>query len=344
MPLNILTYKIKHNFVKMYPKSDKILKITSEQEFNELALDIFGYQYRNNKIYASFIDSLKKDISLVDHYSKIPFLPVGLFKTHEILCNGKRDDIIVFTSSTTTSQTPSRHLVADIKLYEQSFTGGFKMFYGHPRELVILALLPNYLERKGSSLVYMFDKLIQLSNDPMSGFFLDDLDALEDTIGKLKELNKKVLLVGVTYALLDLAERNIQLNDNFIVMETGGMKGRREEMLKEELHSVLKTRFGVSSIHSEYGMTELLSQAYSKGEGVFQCPPWMKVLIRDVDDPLSYIGENRTGGINVIDLANANSCSFISTQDLGRRKPNGEFELMGRFDNSDIRGCNLMVS
>lgn len=327
----------------MYPKSDKILDVASEQDFNALAIDIFRYQAKNNRVYGAFINSLKKDIPTIEHYSEIPFLPIGFFKTHEIISNGKKEDFIVFTSSTTTSQIPSRHLVSDIGLYEDSFTKGFELFYGDPAGMTILALLPNYLERKGSSLVYMFDKLIKLSGDPVSGFFLDDLDKLAATIEELKQQSKKVLLIGVTYALLDLAEKNIKLNENFIVMETGGMKGRREEMLKEELHAILKEKFGISSIHSEYGMTELLSQAYSKGDGLFECPPWMKVLIRDVDDPLSYIGANRTGGINVIDLANANSCSFISTQDLGRIKNTTQFELMGRFDNSDIRGCNLMI-
>jgi hypothetical protein len=328
----------------MYPKTDKILQVTSEDDFNELALDIFRYQLVHNKVYGAFVHSLKKDNSSIDHYSRIPFLPIGFFKTHEILCNGNKGDNIVFTSSSTTSEVPSRHIVSDISLYEESFTRGFKLVYGEPSELIVLALLPNYLEREGSSLVYMFEKLIQNTKDPASGFFLNDLDKLVTEIEKLKHQSKKVLLVGVTYALLDLAEKDLKLNANFIVMETGGMKGRREEILKEELHALLKDKLGVKNIHSEYGMTELLSQAYSKGEGLFECPPWMKILIRDVDDPLSYIGENRTGGINVIDLANVNSCSFISTQDLGRMKNKTQFELMGRFDNSDVRGCNLMIN
>jgi hypothetical protein len=327
----------------MCPKTDKILQVSSEHDFNELALDIFRYQSATNKVYGAFVSSLKKDNSGIDHYTRIPFLPISFFRTHEIVCNVNKGDNIVFTSSTTTSQQPSRHIVTNIKLYEESFIRAFELFYGDPSEMIILALLPNYLERKGSSLVYMFEKLISLTKHPESGFFLNDLDKLINVIRKLKQQNKKVLLIGVTYALLDLAEKGLDLNENFMVMETGGMKGRREEMVKEDLHAVLKARFGVKDIHSEYGMTELLSQAYSKGDGLFECPPWMKILIRDVDDPLSYIGENRTGGINVIDLANVNSCSFISTQDLGRMKNKTQFELMGRFDNSDIRGCNLMI-
>jgi phenylacetate-coenzyme A ligase PaaK-like adenylate-forming protein len=325
------------------PDINSIFSLSTEVEFNNLALSVFKYQYQNNKIYNAFVKSLNKEAESIQHYSGIPFLPIEFFKTQDVLCNGKKDDLIVFTSSSTTSQTSSKHIVSDITVYEKSFIKGFERVYGKPSDLVILALLPNYLERKGSSLVYMFNELIKLTNDPMSGFFPED-ETLIDKIQTLKQQNKKVLLIGVTYALLDLAEKGITLNDNFIVMETGGMKGRREELLKEELHAILKNKFGVSEIHSEYGMTELLSQAYSKGEGIFTCPPWMKILVRDVDDPLSYVKENKTGGINVIDLANVNSCAFIATQDLGRLKSNGQFELMGRFDNSDIRGCNLMMS
>lgn len=322
---------------------DDIFKITNDQEFNNLALSVFKFQYLNNEVYKAFVDSLGVVPENIHHYSQVPFLPIEFFKSRDVICNGKGKDFIVFTSSSTTSQTPSRHLVSDIALYEKSFIKGFEKVYGKPFDYAILALLPNYLEREGSSLVYMFDKLIKLSNQQESGFFLDDYDKLIRVLNKLKTEGKKTLLIGVTYALLDLAAKELKLNDNFIVMETGGMKGRRAELLKEELHLLLKQKLEVAAIHSEYGMTELLSQAYSKGEGIFECPPWMKILIRDIDDPLSYVGENKTGGINVIDLANLNSCSFIATQDLGRLKGNGRFELMGRFDNSDIRGCNLMV-
>jgi phenylacetate-coenzyme A ligase PaaK-like adenylate-forming protein len=324
--------------------SGDIFTLSTEQEFNRLALSVFRFQYQNNDVYRSFVNSLNVKAEAIEQYSQIPFLPIEFFKTKDVICNVKKEEFIVFTSSATTSQTPSKHIVADIGVYEQSFLKGFERFYGKPSDFVILALLPNYLERKGSSLVYMFDKLINLSNDPMGGFFLDDYDKLIETLKTLKQSKTKTLLIGVTYALLDLAERGITLNDNFIVMETGGMKGRRVELLKEELHQILKIKLGVSTIHSEYGMTELLSQAYSNGEGIFECPPWMKVLVRDIDDPLSYVNTNKTGGINVIDLANLNSCSFIATQDLGRMKSENKFELMGRFDNTDVRGCNLMVS
>ncbi len=321
-----------------------IFNLSTELEFNNLALSVFKFQYQNNTVYKAFTDSLNINVEAVKLYSQIPFLPIEFFKTQDILCNEKKDDFIVFTSSSTTSQTPSKHIVSDISVYESSFTKGFDLNYGKPSDFVILALLPNYLERKGSSLVYMFDKLIKLSNKVESGFFLDDYDKLIETLKNLKQKKSKTILIGVTYALLDLADKGIILDDNFIIMETGGMKGRREELLKEELHQLLNQKFGVSTIHSEYGMTELLSQAYSKGEGIFVCPPWMKVLVRDIDDPLSYVKENKTGGLNIIDLANVNSCSFIATQDLGRMKNSNEFELMGRFDNSDVRGCNLMIS
>lgn len=325
-------------------QTDSIFTLSNETEFNNLAISVFKFQHQNNEVYRSFVNSFNLNIEAINHYSQIPFLPIEFFKTRDVICNVKRDEFIVFTSSATTSQTPSKHIVSDINVYRSSFLKGFERFYGKPSDYVILALLPNYLERKGSSLVYMFDELIKLSNNPASGFFLNDYDKLIETLQTLKQSNTKTILIGVTYALLDLAEKGVKLNDNFIVMETGGMKGRREELLKEELHQILKQKLSVSTIHSEYGMTELLSQAYSRGEGIFECPPWMKVLIRDIDDPLSYVKENKTGGINVIDLANVNSCSFIATQDLGRVKSNSQFEVMGRFDNTDIRGCNLMVS
>lgn len=323
---------------------DAIFNLSSEEEFNNLALAVFRSQYQNNRVYRSFAQSLKTNPDAINHHSQIPFLPIEFFKTQDVINNAKSDDFIVFTSSSTTGQSPSRHIVSDIEIYKKSFLIGFEKFYGKPSDFAIVALLPNYLERQGSSLVYMFNELIKKSGHPLSCFFMEDYEKLLDTIQKLKQENKKTLLIGVSYALLDLAENDIELNENFIVMETGGMKGKREEILKEELHSILKQKLGVSSIHSEYGMTELLSQAYSKGEGIFECPPWMKVLVRDIEDPLSYVRENKTGGLNIIDLANVNSCSFIATQDLGRLKSKVQFELLGRFDNSDIRGCNLMVS
>lgn len=320
---------------------DKVFSLKSDKDFNTMALSIFNFQYQNNKVYRGFIDQFKT--SEIDHYSKIPFLPVEFFKSHEIISGERKNSDVIFMSSSTTSQIPSKHIVSDVTVYEKSFLKGFECFYGNPKDYAIIALLPNYLERKGSSLVYMFDKLIQLSKNEKSGFFLEDYEKVKSALTELKNSNQKTILIGVTYALLDLAEQGFQLNDNFIVMETGGMKGRRKELLKEELHQILKEKLNVSAIHSEYGMTELLSQAYSKGNGLFDCPPWMKILVRDTEDPLSLVKENKTGGINVIDLANVNSCSFIATQDLGRSKGNRTFELMGRFDNSDVRGCNLMV-
>ncbi|MBN8693826.1 MAG: acyl transferase [Bacteroidetes bacterium] len=323
-------------------KFNRVFDIQTEEEFNNLCLEVFKFQYQNCEVYRRFSDSLGIQIETIKHFSQIPFLPVEFFKTHEILSVPKSNETIVFTSSTTTSQSPSKHYVNDITVYEKSFLKGFELFYGKPKDYCILALLPGYLERSGSSLVYMFDRLIKLSADINSGFFLHNYDELIEVIKSLKINGKKTILIGVTYALLDLSERGIKLSDNFIVMETGGMKGKRQEMIKEELHAFLKQKLGINTIHSEYGMTELLSQAYSKGDGIFECPPWMRILIRDAEDPLSLVGENKTGGINVIDLANWQSCSFIATKDLGRLSGN-KFEVMGRFDNSDVRGCNLMI-
>lgn len=323
-------------------KFNRVFDIQTEEEFNNLCLEVFKFQYQNCEVYRRFSDSLGIQIETIKHFSQIPFLPVEFFKTHEILSVPKSNETIVFTSSTTTSQSPSKHYVNDIAVYEESFLKGFELFYGKPKDYCILALLPGYLERSGSSLVYMFDRLIKLSADINSGFFLHNYDELIVVIKSLKNSGKKTILIGVTYALLDLSEHGIKLSDNFIVMETGGMKGKRREMIKEELHAFLKQKLGITTIHSEYGMTELLSQAYSKGDGIFECPPWMKILIRDTEDPLSLVGENKTGGINVIDLANWQSCSFIATKDLGRLSGN-KFEVMGRFDNSDVRGCNLMI-
>ena len=240
-------------------------------------------------------------------------------------------------------QITSRHCVTDISIYEESYRKGFAQFYGNIEDYVVLALLPSYLEREGSSLIYMFKDLIERTNHPESGFYLNDYNALTDKLISLDNSGQNVILIGVTYALLDLIEQQqFQLNNTFI-METGGMKGKRKEMIREDLHNQLCKGFGVTAIHSEYGMTELLSQAYSLGEGVFECPSWMQILIRDPEDALTYVNDGKTGGINVIDLANINSCSFIATQDLGKKNPNNSFEVLGRFDNSDIRGCNLMV-
>jgi hypothetical protein len=276
------------------------------------------------------------------YYYQIPFLPISFFKTHKIIENQAFADVI-FSSSGTTGIDNSQHFVQNVKLYEESYLKGFEQYYGDINDYCILALLPNYLERQGSSLIYMVEDLIKKSNHPESGFYLYEHGQLEEKLNRLKANKQKTILIGVTYALLDFVE-NFPINfPELVVMETGGMKGRRKEMIREELHQTLCEGFGVSEIHSEYGMTELLSQAYSKGNGIFETLPWMKVLIRDTNDPLTFLSNGKTGGINVIDLANINSCSFIATQDLGKIHTDNTFEVLGRFDNSDIRGCNLMV-
>jgi phenylacetate-coenzyme A ligase PaaK-like adenylate-forming protein len=285
---------------------------------------------------------MKVEPQKVKTLQQIPFLPIQFFKSHSVVSNTTPVQN-TFTSSGTTGLTTSKHLVTDTSIYEESYQKGFSQFYGNIENYVVLALLPSYLEREGSSLIYMVEDLIQLSNHPESGFYLHDHDALIQKLIELDEAGQNVILIGVTFALLDLIEKHQFKLKNTIIMETGGMKGRRKEMIREELHQQLCKGFGVAAIHSEYGMTELLSQAYSLGEGVFECPSWIQILIRDTEDALTYIPQGKTGGINVIDLANINSCSFIATQDLGKKNPNNSFEVLGRFDNSDIRGCNLMV-
>ena len=319
-----------------------IFKITSESEFEDMTFQIFKHQFKNNRVYRSFCDLLYKNPSDINNIEDIPFLPIQFFKSHHVISSTEPIKQI-FSSSGTTGSITSTHHVTDLKVYESSFNKGFKQFYGNIEDYTILALLPSYLERKGSSLVYMVDHLIKASKKPKSGFYLNNLSDLKDTLIELDSKEKKVILIGVSYALLDLIELHQFKLKNTIIMETGGMKGRRKELIKQELHSILKKGFGVDSIHSEYGMTELLSQAYSKGNGIFECPKWMKTLTRDTEDALTIQPFGKTGGINVIDLANINSCSFIATQDLGKVHPNNTFEIIGRFDNSDIRGCNLMV-
>ena len=307
-----------------------------------MALKVFRFQYENNLVYQEFCDFLKVDKQSVKSLEQIPFLPIQFFKIHDVVAN--KDDIQeTFTSSGTTGMITSKHLVTDVSLYEQSYRNAFSEFYGNIEDYAVLALLPSYLERSGSSLIYMVKDLIELSNNENSGFFLHNYDELIAKLVELDNAGQNVILIGVTYALLDLVEKqNFQLK-NTIIMETGGMKGKRKEMIREELHEILRNGFGVQNIHSEYGMTELLSQAYSLGNGIFECPTWMQILIRDTDDAMTYLNNGKTGGINVIDLANINSCSFIATQDLGKKYPNNSFEVLGRFDNSDIRGCNLMI-
>ena len=320
---------------------NKIFTISSSEEFATLALEIFQLQYNKVKVYRNFCDLLKTTPASVKTIQDIPFLPIDFFKQQPVISSEKTSEI-TFISSGTTDSIPSKHYVADLELYKRSFTSAFSEFYGPPREFIILALLPSYMEREGSSLLFMVEHLIKESKDVQSGFYLNNSEVLIEKLHQLENQNKKILLIGVSYALLDLIENQSFRLKNTVIMETGGMKGRRKEMIKDELHEILKNGFGVSRIHSEYGMTELLSQAYSKGEGVFMCPPWMQILIRDPEDPLTLF-DGKTGGINVIDLANIHSCSFIATQDLGKVNADGSFEILGRFDTSDIRGCNLLV-
>lgn len=319
-----------------------IFSIKSDKEFIKIALKVFRYQYENNLVYRRFCDFLHTDIQDVKTIEKIPFLPIEFFKSEKIVSN-QHPIQITFTSSGTTGSKTSSHYVTDTSVYEQSYLQGFSEFYGNIENYVVLALLPSYLEREGSSLIYMVEDLIKKSNNPDSGFYLHNYDELIQKLIQLDNSGQNVLLIGVTYALLDLVEKQTFELKNTIIMETGGMKGRRKEMIREELHQILQKGFGVDAIHSEYGMTELLSQAYSLGNGIFQCPSWMKILVRDPEDSLTILENHKTGGINVIDLANINSCSFIATQDLGKKYENGSFEVLGRFDHSDIRGCNLMV-
>jgi len=323
------------------PVSD-IFSISSGEEFEAAALEVFRYQAEYNPVYSSWISELGVKKQQVSRLNEIPFLPVSFFRDHKVLASG-RDAAMVFTSSGTTDEGRSSHYIAEPSVYEKSFTGCFRMFYGAVSDYVILALLPSYLEQGRSSLVYMFEKLISMSGSGMSGFFLHDHRSLKKRIELLKESGKKFILLGVSYALLDFADTfDISLKGN-IVMETGGMKGRRREMTRAELHSILKERFKLDEVHSEYGMTEMLSQAYSKKDGVYYSPPWMKVLIRDTLDPFAFLPHGRTGGVNIIDLANIYSCSFIETSDLGLSMAGGGFSISGRFDNSDIRGCNLLA-
>jgi hypothetical protein len=322
---------------------EHVFGIGNEQEFIDAALQIFYYQAENCKVYSDFISGLNIDMAAVKGINQIPFLPIEFFKSQKVLSADAPADV-TFTSSGTTGMITSRHLVTDVNWYTQSFREAFKLFYGDITNYTVLALLPSYLEREGSSLIYMADDLIKQSQNPDSGFYLYNHDELYLQLKKQQLEQKPTVLIGVTFALLDFVEQ-YQINfPRLIVMETGGMKGRRKEMIREELHKQLYEGFGVNAIHSEYGMTELLSQAYSKGEGIFYCPPWMKILTRDTNDPLNILENNKTGGINVIDLANINSCSFIATQDLGKIYNDGSFEVLGRFDNSDIRGCNLLIA
>ncbi|WP_164112124.1 MULTISPECIES: acyl transferase [Sphingobacterium] len=321
---------------------DQVFNIQTALEFNRAALEIFRYQAQHTPVYRDYLKALRIDTHSITEYRQIPFLPIQFFKTQSVLADGLSPEL-TFISSGTTGMTSSKHHVPDLKWYVESYRNTFKLFYGDIQNMTILALLPSYLERDGSSLIYMVDDLIQSSEKPESGYFLYNHQELYYTLENLQHKGKKTILIGVTYALLDFID-NYSINfPELIVMETGGMKGKRKEMVREELHQLLKKGFGVQAIHSEYGMTELLSQGYSYGDGLFYTPPWMKILIRDTNDPLSLLENKKTGAINVIDLANYYSCSFVATQDLGKIHVDQSFEILGRFDNSDIRGCNLLV-
>ena len=322
--------------------TDQIFNVKNKQEFETLALEIFDFQFKNNQIYREYIQFLGKDEKSIKLVKDIPFLPIEFFKSHRIV-SSEKDPQEIFSSSGTTGFQQSKHFVIDTEIYIRSFLEGFARFYGDLKEYCVLALLPSYLERNGSSLVYMVNELIKQSQQAESGFYLDNLAELVSKIHSEELKDKKILLIGVSFALLDLVEKFSIRHPNLIVMETGGMKGRRKELIREELHQQLSNGLGVHSIHSEYGMTELLSQAYSLGNGIFECPTWMKVLIRDTNDPFCFLENGRSGGVNVIDLANIYSCSFIMTQDLGKSNDGKSFEILGRFDSSDIRGCNLLI-
>lgn len=316
---------------------DQIFDIQSNEDFEKVALEVYSFQKDNCTVYSEYLNALNKPEPA--NVSEIPFLPISFFKSHKVI-SGDSQEQVLFKSSGTSSER-SQHFVLDTELYKKSFIAIYKDQIGDPKDQVILALLPNYLEQGESSLVYMVDELIKQSESQLSGFFLENYSDLITNYNQAIASGKSVVIFGVSYALLDLAELKPNLSKATII-ETGGMKGRRKELSKKELHAALKKGFDCASISSEYGMTELLSQSYSNSDGKFDQPAWMKIMIRDINDPFSFVREGKSGGINIIDLANLNSCSFIATQDLGKMT-NNQFEILGRFDNSDIRGCNLLI-
>lgn len=330
--------------MKLLPENfhEKIFRIKTQSDFEELAMHVFRFQAVNNPVYKNYLAALNCNPAGIAKTESIPHLPVGFFKT-QLVTSFSGTPQVVFTSSGSTGAETSRHAVKDIRLYEESFLRCFELFYGKPSQYCLFALLPSYMEREGSSLVYMAKKLVEATGHPNSGFYLSNLGELAKLLTELEQKKQPILLLGVSFALLDLAEKHPQKLEHTIIMETGGMKGRRNELTREELHLRLGKAFGVGKIHSEYGMTELFSQAYSAGNGRYLAPPWMKISIRDIYDPFSHAGEEKTGGINITDLANIYSCSFIEASDLGKLYADGSFEVLGRIDNSDIRGCNLLV-
>lgn len=321
---------------------NNIFKIKNEEQFNKIALQILNYQYQNNIVYRNYTEKLNIDILQIKHFNDIPFLPIDFFKTHNIK-SSKKEIQAIFKSSGTAGTSRSKHYISDLKVYEKSFLKTFNIFYGKPENYTFLALLPSYSEQGNSSLIYMIEKLMQHSGNPHNGFYLYNHDELFSKLNFLEKKKQKTILIGVSFALLDFFEEYRLKLKNTIIIETGGMKGRKKEIVREELHKIIKFASGLKNLHSEYGMTELLSQAYAKTENNYKTPPWMKILIRDADDPFSYLPQGKSGGINIIDLANIYSCSFIETKDLGKLHKDSSFEVLGRFDNSDIRGCNLMV-
>jgi len=321
---------------------NEIFNIKNSKDFNRIALKTFRFQSQNNKVYQQFLKYLKINPDNIQSVEKIPFLPIQFFKDYQVVSTQPPFDL-VFKSSGTTGTKRSKHFIKKRSLYEQSFMRAFSYFYGDITDYNILALLPSYFNQGDSSLIYMTKHLITKSAQKNSNFYLNNTDKLAKILQNLDEKGEKTLLLGVSYALMDLIEKHQFSLKNTIVMETGGMKGRRKEMVREELHNYLTEGFGVPVIHSEYGMTELLTQSYSQGKGIFKSPAWKKIYIRDTEDPLTLLPYHKTGGVNIIDLANLYSCSFIATQDLGKIYPDGSFEILGRFDHSDVRGCNLLI-
>ncbi|MCB0480453.1 MAG: acyl transferase [Flavobacteriales bacterium] len=319
-----------------------IFTVEGNKQFLRFSLEIFHYQKENNPVYSQYVSLLLGKDYTPQSLQEIPFLPISFFKTHRVK-TGLFDHELSFSSSGTTGTTTSTHYVKSATIYHQSFVRGFERFFGHPSGFCFLGLLPSYLERDGSSLLYMVDQLMTISSHPSNGFYLNNHKQLAEVIKQLESKNQPTILFGVTFGLLDFFETHPIKLKNVKIIETGGMKGRRKELTRQEVHQFLSEQTGSQNIYSEYGMTELLSQAYSLKDGLFECPNWMRVMTRKTNDPLSIESHGKTGGINVIDLANLHSCSFIATQDLGKTNKNGQFEILGRFDNSDLRGCNLMA-
>lgn len=327
--------------MKDYKKA--IFEVNSEEMFNSLALEVFHLQAKECDVYSEYLKEVQIDHLSINNVSDIPFLPIELFKTKKIIRRGFQEEV-VFSSSSTTSMTPSKHFVADIDLYIKSLTKSFNQFYGTPDKYVILALLPSYLERSGSSLVYMAQKLMSFSGNNLNGFYLHNFTDLYNTLIKSRKLGYNVILLGVSFALIDFAEEFSLNFPELIVIETGGMKGRGVERSRDEIHKIIKTSFGCKEIHSEYGMAELLSQSYALKDGLFESPPWKRIYIRDLHNPFKLLDLEKVGGINIIDLANLYSCSFIQTEDLGKKVAENKFYVLGRIENSEIRGCNLLLS